>query len=110
MQTSTIVSPKVSQNIGTALTQVGGYSPANSCVITGLSVANTSAAAVNVTITVYNGTTDTNIVFGTVVPVAGTLLLGAEWFKFTLVSGWSIRVKSSAAASVDAAMFVTEFT
>lgn len=110
MQTSTIVAPKVSQNIGTALTAVGGYSPANSAIVTGLSVCNTSAAAVNVTVTVYNGTTDTNIVFGSAVPVGGTLLLGADWFKFNLISGWSMRVKSSAAASVDAAMFVTEFT
>jgi hypothetical protein len=110
MQTSTIVSPKVSRGIGTALTQVGAYSPATSCVVTGLCVANISGASVNVTVTVYDGTNDTHLTLATPVAAADSLLLGAEWFKFTLVSGWSIRVSSSVASSVDASMFVTEFT
>lgn len=110
MQSVTLVSPKVSRSIGTAFVQVGGYSPASSAIVSGLSVCNTSGAAVNVTITVYDGTNDTNLVFASPVAPGDTLLLGATWFKFTLIAGWSIRVKSSAAASVDAAMFVSEFT
>lgn len=110
MQTVTIVSPKVSRNIGTALTQVGAYSPASSAIVTGLSVCNTSAGIVNVTVTVFDGTNDTNLVFNTPCAVGDSVLLGADWFKFTLVAGWSIRVKSSVATSVDAAMFVSEFT
>jgi hypothetical protein len=110
MQSVTIVSPKVSRAIGTSLTQVGGYSPASSAIVSGLSVANTSAGAVNVTITVFDGTNDTNLVFATPCAVGDSILLGADWFKFNLVAGWSIRVKSSVAASVDAAMFVSEFT
>jgi len=110
MQSVTIVSPKVSRGIGTSLTQVGGYSPASSAIVSGLSVANTSGAAVNVTITVFDGTNDTNLVFATPCAVGDSILLGADWVKFNLVAGWSIRVKSSAAASVDAAMFVSEFT
>ena len=110
MQTVTIVSPKVSRSIGVALTQVGGYSPASSAIVTGLRVCNTSAGIVNVTITVFDGTNDTNLVFNTPCAVGDSILLGADWFKFTLITGWSIRVKSSAATSVDAAMFVSEFT
>jgi hypothetical protein len=110
MQSTTIVSPKVSRAVGTSATQVGAYSPASSAIVTGLSVCNISGAAVNVTVTVFDGTNDTNLAFATPVAVGDSLLLGADWFKFTLISGWSIRVKSSAAASVDAAMFVTEFT
>lgn len=110
MQTVTIVSPKVSRAIGTAFTQVGAYTPASSAIATGLSVCNISGAIVNVTVTVFDGTNDTNLVFATPVAVGDSLLLGADWFKFILVNGWSIRVKSSAAASVDAAMFVSEFT
>ncbi len=110
MQSVTIVSPKVSRGIGTALTQVGGYSPASSAIVSGLCVANVSAGAVNVTITVYDGANDTNLVFATPCAIGDSILLGADWFKFNLVSGWSIRVKSSVAASVDASMFVSEFT
>lgn len=110
MQSVTIVSPKVSRSIGTAFTQVGAYSPASSAIVTGLSVCNTTGASVNVTITVFDGTNDTNLVFATPCGVGDSILLGADWFKFTLVAGWSIRVKSSAATSVDAAMFVSEFT
>lgn len=110
MQSVTIVSPKVSRSIGTAFVQVGAYSPASSAIVSGLSVCNTSVAAVNVTVTVFDGTNDTNLVFASPVAIGDTLLLGADWFKFTLVAGWSIRVKSSAATSVDAAMFVSEFT
>lgn len=110
MQSVTIVSPKVSRSIGTSFVQVGAYSPASSAIISGLSVCNTSGASVNVTITVFDGTNDTNLTFATPVAVGDTLLLGADWFKFTLVAGWSIRVKSSVATSIDAAMFVSEFT
>lgn len=110
MQTVTIVSPKVSRAIGTAFTQVGAYTPASSAIVTGLSVCNISGASVNVTVTIYDGTNDTNIAFATPCAVGDSVLVGAEWFKFTLINGWSIRVKSSVAASVDAAMFVSEFT
>lgn len=110
MQSVTIVSPKVSRSIGTSFTAVGAYSPAGSAMVSGLTVANTSGAAINVTVTVYDGTNDTNIAFGTPVAVGDTLVVGGDWFKFSLVAGWSIRVKSSAAASCDAAMFVSEFT
>lgn len=110
MQTVTIVSPKVSRAVGTALTQIGGYTPASSAIATGVSVCNISAGIVNVTVTLFDGTNDTNLVFNTPCAVGDSILVGAEWFKFTLVNGWSIRVKSSVAASIDAAMFVSEFT
>lgn len=110
MQSVTIVSPKVSRAIGTAFTQVGGYSPASAAIVSGLCVANISAGIVNVTITVFDGTNDTNMVFATPCGIGDSILLGADWFKFNLIAGWSIRVKSSVAASVDASMFVSEFT
>src|SRR5882724_1266986 len=107
MQSVTIVSPKVSRSIGTAFVQVGGYSPASGgAIVSGLSVCNTSGSSVNVTVTVFDGANDTNLTFATPCAVGDTLLLGADWFKFTLVAGWSIRVKSSAVTSVDVAMFV----
>src|SRR6267142_3420142 len=108
MQSTTIVAPKVSRNIGTAFTQIGAYSPAAStgAIVTGIIVANISAAAVNVTVTLFDGANDTNLAFATPVAIGDSLVVGGEWFKATLVNGWSIRVKSSAATSVDASMFV----
>lgn len=110
MQSVTNVSPKVSRSIGTAFTQVGAYSPASSAIVAGIIVANTSGAAVNITVTVFDGTNDTNLAFATPVAVGDSLVLGGENFKLILVAGWSVRVKSSAATSVDATMSVAEFT
>lgn len=111
MQTTTIVSPKVSRSIGTALTAIGGYSPAGAigAIIMGIVVANTSAASVNVTITVFDGANDTNLVFARACAVGDSVVLGGDIIKAALVNGWNIRVKSSAVTSVDATMFVTEF-
>lgn len=111
MQTTTIVSPKVSRSIGTALTAIGAYSPAGAigAIIAGIVVANTSAAIVNVTITVFDGANDTNLVFAKPCAVGDSIVLGGDILKAFLVNGWNIRVKSSAATSVDATMFVTEF-
>lgn len=110
MQSVTIVSPKVSRSIGTAFVQVGAYSPASSAIVACIIVANTSGAAVTVTVTVFDGTNDTNLAFNAPVAVGDSLVLGGENLKIMLVTGWSIRVKSSAATSVDATLSVTEFT
>lgn len=110
MQTSTIVSPKVSRAVGTAFTAIGAYTPPTAAIIMGVSVCNISGAACTVTVTVYDGANDTNIAFATPLAAGDTLVLGSNEFRGALVNGWNIRVKSSVAASVDAAMFVTEFT
>ena|SRR5882724_5079710 len=110
MQVATIVSPKVSRAIGTALTQVGGYSPASSAIVSCIVVCNTSGAAVTVQVTVFDGANDTNLAFNAPVAVGDSLVLGGGTLKIMLVSGWSIRVKSSAVTSVDATLGVTEFT
>ncbi len=112
MQVATIVSPKVSRSIGTALTQVGGYTPAGAtgAIVSCISVCNTSGAAVTVQVTVFDGANDTNLAFNAPVAVGDSLVLGGGLLKVTLVNGWSIRVKSSAVTSVDAVVSVTEFT
>ncbi len=71
---------------------------------------NTSGAAVTVQVTVFDGANDTNLAFNAPVAIGDTLVLGGENLKIMLVSGWSIRVKSSAVTSVDAVLGVTEFT
>lgn len=111
MQTTTIVTPKVSRAVGTALTAIGGYTPAGAigAIIMGIVVANISAGSVNVTVTVFDGANDTNLVFARPCAIGDSVVLGGDILKAALVNGWNIRVKSSVAASVDASMFVTEF-
>lgn len=110
MQVATIVAPQVSAGIGTTLTAVGGYTPPASTgyLISSLTVANTSAGSINVTVTIYNGTTDYNLAFQTPLGVGDTLMLPD--LRLVLVNGWNIRVKSSVAASCDAVMCGTQFT
>lgn len=112
MQTTTIVTPKVSRAVGTSLTAIGGYSPAAStgAIVAGISVANISGVVVNITVTVFDGANDTNIVFAKPTAIGDSVILGGDIFKAALVNGWNIRVKSSVAASIDATMFVVEFT
>lgn len=112
MQTTTIVAPKVSRAVGTAFTQLGGYSPAGSigAIVSSLVCANLTAGLILVTVTLFDGTNDTSLAFSAPVAVGDSIMVGGADAKFTLVNGWSIRVKSNVAASVDASMCVAEFT
>lgn len=110
MQSVTNVAPKVSRAVGTAFTQIGAYSPASSCIVAGIIATNITAGAILVTVTAFDGTNDTNMAFQAPVAVGDSLVLGGENFKLILVAGWSVRVKSSVASSVDAVMSVAEFT
>lgn len=112
MQNVAIVAPKVSRNIGVAATQIGGYSPAAgvSAIVSSLTVCNTNTSVVNVKVSLFDGTNDTYVAFNAPVAVGDTLMIGGADAKFTLLNGWSIRVLSTIATSVDAAMCVTEFS
>lgn len=110
MQSATIVSPKVSRAVGVSLTQLGGYSPASSAIVSSLVLCNITGGTILVTATLFDGTNDTRLALSTPVAAGDSLMVGGADAKFTLVSGWSIRVQSNTAASVDASMCVTEFT
>lgn len=112
MQTSAIVTPKVSRSIGTSFVAVGGYTPAGSigAIISGLVIANTLGGLVNVTVTLYDGTNDTNLMLARPCNGGDSIVLGGDIFKALLVNGWFIRVKSSIIGSLDASMFVVEVT
>jgi|TARA_R110000803_G_scaffold78835_1_gene144137 hypothetical protein len=103
---------KVSQGVGTALTSVGSYTVGASTQTTviGLTVANTSAATINVDVTVYDGATDTYVVKDAPVPVGGALVPIGGNQKIVLITGDSIRVNSSAASSLDAVLSILEIT
>ena len=104
----------MSSGIGTALTAVGGYTvPADSSttvVVVGLSVANTSASAVDVEVTLNDGATDFYLVKNAPVNYGSSLVVVGGDQKIVLESGHSIKVNSSASSSVDAIMSIMEIT
>jgi hypothetical protein len=103
---------KVSRDIGTALTAVGSYTVGASTQTTviGLTVANTSASAVSIDVTLNDGANDTYLVKDAPVPVGGALVPIGGNQKVVLITGDSIKVNSSAASSVDAVLSILEIT
>ena len=103
---------KVSRGVGTALTAVGGYTVGSSTQTTviGLTVANTSAATINIDVTLNDGSNDTYVVKDAPVPVGGALVPIGGNQKVVLITGDSIKVNSSAASSVDAVLSILEIT
>ena len=103
---------KVSRDIGTALTAVGSYTVGASTQTTviGLTVANTSASAVSIDVTLNDAANDTYLVKDAPVPVGGALVPIGGNQKVVLITGDSIKVNSSAASSVDAVLSILEIT
>ena len=103
---------KTSRNIGTGATQVGSYTvaAATQTTIIGLTVCNTSAAAVTCDVYHYDGANTTYIVKGAPINVGGSLVAVGGDQKVVLITGDSIYVKSSAATSLDVVMSILEIT
>ena len=105
-------SRKVSRNIGSALTSVGSYTVGGGVQTTviGLSVCNTTTSPVTVDVTVNDGTNDTYLVKGAGVGVGNALIPIGGDEKVVLITGDSVRVKSSAATSLDVVMSILEIS
>jgi len=109
MQTATIIGIEAG-TISTTLTNTTSYVvPASTgAVITQLFAANTSGAAVSVSVYVSNGTTNYALCVNAPVAVGDTLdVLGAN--KLTLAAGWYVASSCSAATSATLTMSVTQF-
>jgi hypothetical protein len=103
---------KLSRNIGTSLTSVGSYTVGSGVQTTviGLSVCNTTASPVTVDVTVNDGTNDTYLVKGAGVPVGNAFIPIGGDEKVVLITGDSVKVKSSAASSLDVVMSILEIS
>jgi hypothetical protein len=99
-----------SRNVGTSLTPVGSYTVpgATQTTVIGLVCANTTASDITCDVTLYDGVNETYIVKNAPVQVGSSLVAVGGAQKIVLQTGESIRVKSSAATSVDAVMSVLE--
>lgn len=103
---------KLSQSVGTTPTTVGAYTvgAATQVTVIGMSVANTTASAVTVDIALSNGGTDTYLIKSGPVPAGSALVLFGGDQKLVMVTGDSIKVTSSASASVDVVLSILEIT
>lgn len=103
---------KISRNIGTSLTAAGGYTVGGGVQTTviGLSLANTSSAPITVDATLNDGSNDFYLVKGAVVNVGDALAVVGGDQKVVMITGDSIKVKSSAASSLDVVMSILEIT
>jgi hypothetical protein len=107
-----VFSRKISRNIGTSLTSVGSYTVGSGVQTTviGLSVCNTTASPVTVDVTVNDGTNDAYLVKGAGVPVGNAFIPIGGDEKIVLITGDSVKVKSSAASSLDVVMSILEIS
>ena len=103
---------KLSRSIGTSLTAVGSYTvgAATEVTVIGLAVANTSASQVLVDATLNDGSNDTYLIKEAPVPSGGSIVIVGGDQKVVLEVGDSIKVKSTAASSVDVVMSILEIT
>lgn len=103
---------KLERQIGTSLTAIESYTvPASTeTTVIGLTVSNTSAATIEVDVTVNDATNDYYVVKTAPVPAGGSLVVVGGDQKLVLTTGDSVKVKSDTATSADVVMSILEIT
>ncbi len=103
---------KLSQNIGTTATAVGGYTVAanTTVVVVGLTVTNTTGSSISANVFVGDGAANTYVTANAPISSGASLVAVGGDQKLVLVSGDKIYVQSSAASSVDAVLSILEIT
>ena len=103
---------KTSRDIGNTLTSVGSYTvpAATTATVIGLSLANTITQSVSADVTVYDGANDTYLVKNVLIPKGSTLVVVGGEQKVVLETGYTVKVRSTDANSIDAVLSVLELT
>ena len=103
---------KLERQIGTSLTAIESYTvPASTeTTVIGLTVSNTTAATIEVDVTVNDATNDYYVVKTAPVPSGGSLVVVGGDQKLVLTTGDSVKVKSDTATSADVVMSILEIT
>ncbi len=103
---------KLERQIGTSLTAIESYTvPASTeTTVIGLTVSNTTAATIEVDVTVNDATNDYYVVKTAPVPSGGSLVVVGGDQKLVLTTGDSVKIKSDTATSADAVMSILEIT
>jgi hypothetical protein len=101
---------KLSRGVGTSITAVGSYTaPAlTEVTVIGLIVSNVISTTIKVSVTHYDGATDTYLVKSMdIIPGGAEVVVGGDQ-KVVLEPNDSIRVVSDTAASADVVMSILE--
>jgi len=105
---------KTERNIGTTLTQIDSYavsaSPVTKTTVIGLTCANTTTSSVDVDVALNDGTNDFYLLKSCPVPSGSTICLVGGDQKLVMEPLDKIKVKSTAASSVDVIMSILEIT
>jgi len=103
---------KVSANVGTSATPVGGYTVGGSTttIVIGLTISNTTGATVNASLFLNNGANNYYIVKNAPISSGATLVpIGGEQ-KMVLQTNDNVKVVSDSASSLDVVMNIMEIT
>jgi hypothetical protein len=103
---------KLHRQIGTSLTAINAYTVPSSTetTIIGLTVSNTTAAPIEVGVTLNDATNDYYIVKSAPIPAGASLVVVGGDQKVVLQVGDSVKVISDTATSCDAVMSILEIT
>ena len=107
---------KTSKGVGTSLTQIGSYAVAadTQTTVIGLSVSNVTSSSVDVDVQLSSNagsaTNDIRIVKCVPVPSGSTVVLIGGDQKLVMETGNLLKIKSSAASSLDVVMSILEIT
>ena len=97
--------------VGTSATDVGAVVAASTqTTLIGMTMANITSGAINVTATLNDGTNTTHIVKDAPIPTGGSLILLGGDQKVVLMTGDKVIVTSNTASSVDVIMSFLEIT
>jgi len=103
---------KLSSNVGTTATTVGGYTvpAATTTVVLGLSLTNDTGAQVSATAFISNATALTYLIKSAPVSAGGALVIVGGDQKVVLQTNDNVRVVSDTASSLDVVMSIMEIT
>jgi hypothetical protein len=103
---------KLSRDVGNVAVAVGSYTVAanTTVVVVGLTVCNTTGAAVNTSIYIDDGSNDTYIIKDAPIPGGGSLVAIGGDQKVILETGDSMKVISDAVTSLDVTMSIMEIS
>lgn len=103
---------KISRNVGTSSANIGSYAVGSSTtsIVVGLTVCNTTGAAVSATVSLFDGANTTYLVRGAPIPGGGSLVVVGGDQKVVLQTGDAVQVLSDSSSSIDAVMSIMEIT
>ena len=103
---------KLSRNVGNVAVTVGSYTvgAGNTAVVVGLTVCNTTGAAISGTVYLNDGVNNYFLISGAPIPGGGSLVVIGGDQKLVMQAGDTMKVVSDSLTSIDVIMSVMEIS